>query len=335
MRGSGPQVIDATIRYARAGTCREKRNTQLPAANSAVESAIALTYSEHPKTPMTSPAPNQQIAIRELDSIADLRRAIALEKEVWSLHDADLTPLATALASRAAGAFWLGAFDGPDLVGIAYAFPSLYDGRAGFHSHLLAVRESHRKDGLGYRLKMAQREHALALGVGEITWTFDPLLSRNAHLNFSRLGVISQKYIADFYGPQTSSPLHVNGTDRLWVTWPLGSKRVEVRLRGNDGRAESMDALKHLEPLVRFDGKSRPALADLPAAILRQRIAIEIPGDIARMEQDEMSLAREWRTATRTAFTTALQAGFVVKEFCRFVRGQQGPGAYLLERRTP
>ena len=284
---------------------------------------------------MPSPAPNRQIAIRELESIADLRRAIALEKQVWGLHDADLTPLTTAIASRAAGAFWLGAFDGPELVGIAYAFPSLHDGRAGFHSHLLAVRESHRKDGVGYRLKLAQREHALALGVGEITWTFDPLLSRNAHLNFSKLGVISQKYTADFYGPQTSSPLHVNGTDRLWVTWPLGSTRVEVRLRGNDSRAESLDALKHLDPFVRFNGEGIPVFADASAALSRQRIAIEIPGDIARMEQDDMSLAREWRTATRTAFIAALQAEFVVKEFCRFIRGQQGPGAYLLERAAP
>ncbi len=284
---------------------------------------------------MPSAAPNPQIAIRELDSIGDLRRAIALEKEIWSLHDADLTPLTTAIASRAAGAFWLGAFDGPDLVGIAYAFPSLHDRLPGFHSHLLAVAASHESRGIGYHLKLAQREHALALGIGEITWTFDPLLSRNAYLNFSKLGVISEKYIADFYGPQTSSPLHKNGTDRLWVMWQLGSKRVEARLRGNDSRAESMDALKHLEPLVRFDGKSRPVLADIPSAISRQRIAIEIPAHIDRIELDDGALASEWRAATRTAFTAALQAGFVVNEFCRFVRGQQGPGAYLLEKSAP
>jgi predicted GNAT superfamily acetyltransferase len=284
---------------------------------------------------MISPAPNPQIAIRELASIADLRRAIALERQIWGLHDADLTPLTTAIASRAAGAFWLGAFDGQELVGIAYAFPSLHDGRAGFHSHLLAVDASHERRGIGYRLKLAQREHALALGISEITWTFDPLLSRNAHLNFSRLGVISGKYIPDFYGPQTSSPLHANGTDRLWVTWPLGSKRVEARLRGNDSRAETLDALKHLEPLVRFNGNAIPVLADASAALSRQRVAIEIPGDISRIEKDDVPLAREWRASTRTAFIAALRAGFMVKEFCRFIRGQQGPGAYLLERSAP
>ncbi len=285
-----------------------------------------------PKTLVRIPASKPNLVIRELDSIPDLLRALHLEKDVWGLHDADVTPLTTAIASRAAGAFWLGAFDDADLVGIAYAFPSLHNGRFGFHSHLLAVRPSHRGTGIGYRLKLVQRDRALALGVGEITWTFDPLRSRNAHLNFGRLGVISDKYIADFYGPQTSSPLHVNSTDRLWVTWQLGSRRVGQRLQGGEFRPEALDALKHLEPLVRFNGDSRPVLPDVATAVSRQRVAIEIPGDIGCIEQENLPLAREWRVATRTAFTAALESGFIVKEFCRTIRGHQGPGAYLLEK---
>jgi len=277
-------------------------------------------------------ATKPNLLIRELESIPDLLLAVQLEKEVWGLNDADVTPLTTAIASRAAGAFWLGAFEGADLIGVAYAFPSLHDGRTGFHSHLLAVRSSHRGFGIGYQLKLAQRQGALALGVGEITWTFDPLRSRNAHLNFGRLGVISDKYIPEFYGAQTSSPLHVNGTDRLWVSWQLGSKRVDQRLQGKEFRSEILDVLEHLEPLVRFNGDSRPVLADVATAVSRQRIAIEIPCDIDRMEQETLSLAREWRLATRAAFSAALQSGFVVKEFCRTIRGQQGPGAYLLQR---
>jgi predicted GNAT superfamily acetyltransferase len=200
---------------------------------------------------------------------------------------------------------------------------------------LLAVRESHWHREVGYRLKLAQRERVLKLGVNEISWTFDPLRSRNAHLNFARLGVISQKYLVDFYGPQTSSPLHANGTDRLWVRWQLGSQRVGDRLRARDPRVEVLDALSHLEPLVRFNGDGVPVTADVPTALSRQRVAIEIPGDIDRMEQADMALARRWREATRGAFTATVQAGFVVKEFCRSIRGQQGPGAYLLEKSAP
>lgn len=274
-----------------------------------------------------------EFVIRELESIPDLRRAIQLEKEVWGLSDLDVTPLTTAIAAQAAGAFWLAAFDGADMVGIAYAFPSLHHGRPGFHSHLLAVSDPYGHRGIGYKLKLAQRERALALGVGEITWTFDPLRSRNAHLNFTKLGVMSEKYITDFYGPQTSSPLHVNGTDRLWVTWQLGTRRVGERLQEKDPRAEALDALRHLEPLVRFNGDGVPVLSDVPTALSRQRIAIEIPGDIDRIEHDNMPLARIWREATRTAFNAAVQSGFVVREFCRSIRGQQGPGAYLLEKK--
>ena len=278
---------------------------------------------------------NPQLVIRELESISDLRRAIQLEQQVWDLSDVDVTPLTTAIAAQAAGAFWLGAFDGTDLVGIAYAFPSLHHGRPGFHSHLLAVRDPYGHRGIGYKLKLAQRERALALGVGEITWTFDPLRSRNAHLNFAKLGVLSDKYIIDFYGPRTSSLLHANGTDRLWVTWQLGTRRVGDRLQGKDMRAEALDTLMHLEPLVRFNGDGVPVQADVPTALSRQRIAIEIPGDIDLIERDDMPLARKWREATRAAFTAAVESGFLVREFCRSIRGQQGPGAYLLEKEEP
>jgi predicted GNAT superfamily acetyltransferase len=199
---------------------------------------------------------------------------------------------------------------------------------------MLGVHPSHRSLSIGYRLKLAQRQKALALGIKEITWTFDPLRARNAHLNFGRLGVISNDYRVDFYGPQTSSPLHRNGTDRLWVTWYLSDPRVESRVRGKDVRLENLDTLTHLEPLISFNGNGRPAISDLPRALARQRVAIEIPGDMDRTEAEDSALAREWRLATRSAFSESLRAGFIVKEFVRSIRGQQGPGAYLLEKNT-
>lgn len=270
--------------------------------------------------------------IRDLESLADLEQVLHLEKEVWGLDAADATPLTLAVALKAAGSIWLGAFDSGQLVGFALSFPSLEHGRIGLHSHMLAVRASHRGHSLGYELKLAQRQRALALGIKEMTWTFDPLRSRNAHLNFHQLGVICDSYRADFYGPRTSSPLHRNGTDRLWVTWHMADPRVEQRLKGKDARAEVLDALAHLEPLIRFDGTGLPAEANLSQALSRQRIAIEIPGDIGPIESEDPGRAREWRLATRKAFTEALAAGFAVKEFCRSIRGHQGPGAYLLEK---
>lgn len=272
------------------------------------------------------------IVIRDLETIPDIEALLRLEKEVWGLDDADVSPLTLVVALKAAGSILLGAFERGQLVGFALAFPSFEHGKIGLHSHMLAVRPSHREYGLGFRLKLAQRERALAMGISGMTWTFDPLRSLNAHLNFSKLGVVSDSYRIDFYGPQTSSHLHTNGTDRLWVTWHMAYSRVQDRLNSREKLSEAVDAVKYLDPLVRFDGDGKPAAGDLAASLSKQRVVIEIPRDIGRIENTDKELARQWRLATRYAFTAALDAGFVVKEFCRSIRGQQGPGAYLLER---
>ena len=280
---------------------------------------------------------NPPVTIRDLESFDDLKQAEALEQEVWQLSDRDTMPSTLTIATRAAGSLWLGAFHGARLVGLAFGFLGVEHGRLTVHSHLLAVHPSYRNSDLGYKLKLAQRDRALTMRIegcrlAEITWTFDPLQSSNAHLNFAKLGVISECYKIDFYGPETSSVLHQNGTDRLWVRWPLASRRVQARLQAKDNRAEMLDALKTLVPLVHFNGDGKPVRSDLSLALQRQRIAIEVPSHIGSVEAKDPALAREWRLATRWAFTEALKAGFFVAEFCRTVRGQQGPGAYLLEK---
>jgi len=285
----------------------------------------------------------KSIIIRDLHSLDDLKQVEAVEKEVWNSSDLDILPVTFIIAAKEAGNLWLGAFDGPRMAGFAFAIFGFEHGKLSIHSHMLAVRPAYRDSDIGYRLKLAQRDRALAMRVGsslpsvrieEITWTFDPLQSKNAHLNFAKLGVVSDRYKADFYGPETSSPLHQNSTDRLWVRWPVATRRVEDRVRGKDPRPEMLDALSHLQPLVQFNGEGKPARADLSAALGRQRIAIEIPSDIGTLEQKDLALAKEWREATRWAFTEALKAGFFVAEFCRTVRGQQGPGVYLLQKGT-
>ena len=279
-----------------------------------------------------SDAPAKSVTIRDLQSIEDLGQAEALEKEVWGLADRDVMPLALMIATMEAGSVWVGAFDGVKLAGFAFGFLAMESGHLTLHSHMLAVREPYRDLDLGYKLKLAQRERALAMHVSEMTWTYDPLQSRNAHLNFGKLGVVSETYKIDFYGPETSSVLHQNGTDRLWVRWPLASRRVRDRLQGKDYRPEVLDVFSRLQPLVQFNGDGKPLRNDLPAALARQRIAIQIPSDIGDVEQKDPGLAREWRAATRWAFTEALRASFFVAEFARTVAGKQGPGNYLLEK---
>ncbi|MBS1853443.1 MAG: GNAT family N-acetyltransferase [Acidobacteria bacterium] len=279
-----------------------------------------------------------KIVIRDLDGLEDFAQAEAVEREVWTLADIDVMPTLLAIAMKAAGSLWVGAFDGKRMVGFAFGFPALEHGKLTIHSHSLGVLAAYRQFDVGFQLKLAQRERALALRIADMSWTFDPLQSRNAHLNFAKLGVICQSYRPDFYGSSSSSALHQNGTDRLWVRWPMATRRVRERIErklGKGSRAEMLETLQRLLPLVQFRADGKPQRNDLAEALGRQRIAIEIPGDIGAIESEDAALALEWRLATRWAFQEALQAGFFVAEYCRTVRGQQGPGAYLLEKAPP
>lgn len=274
----------------------------------------------------------QNILLRDLASYDDLVQVRAVEKEVWGLGEEDTLPMTLAIALQASGSIFVGALDRDKLVGFAFGVFGREHGQTTIHSHELAVLQPYRHHDLGLKLKLAQRERAIALGIREMTWTYDPLQSPNAHLNFAKLGAVSDTYKVNFYGPETSSVLHRNGTDRLWVRWLLDSRPVRDRAAGKDARPEVLDALRHLAPLVAFNGDGRPARGDVQESLARQRVSIEIPGDILEVERTDMGLAREWREATRWAFTEAIAAGFYVAEFCRAIRGQQGPGAYLLER---
>jgi predicted GNAT superfamily acetyltransferase len=271
------------------------------------------------------PAPT--IVIRDLETIEDLRKVEPVEREVWGLADRDVAPMTLLIACKEAGSILVGAFDGNALVGFAFAFPSIEHGGLAMHSHMLALLPQYRDLDLGYKLKLAQRQRALEKGITKMSWTFDPLQSRNAHFNFAKVGVLSDCYRIDFYGHDSSSVLHQNGTDRLWLTWPMDSGRVERRLscREQSTRELPSDAV----PVVMAELGGRPCHGRFPAALATKKASIAIPNDIVSLEGRDSAVAWEWRLATRWAFTELMKAGFVVTDYHR--RGGQGIGAYLLE----
>ena len=175
--------------------------------------------------------------IRPVRTIEEFLAVEGLQQTVWNVVDRELVAALHLIPSCAVGAILLAAFDGDRMIGFVYGFPGFEGSQRIIHSDMLAVLPEYRGSGLGQRLKLAQRDAALERGVEKITWTFDPLQARNAHLNFNRLGVTADRYLRDFYG-QTSSPLHRGiGTDRLWVTWDLvrpapsremGGRRIEI-----------------------------------------------------------------------------------------------------------
>ena len=170
------------------------------------------------------------IVIRKCSGIDEMRACVDLQKEVWNFTDAELVPLRLFVVAEKVGGQVIGAFEGNDLIGFALAVPGARRGHAYLHSHMLAVRASHRNSGLGRRIKLFQRDDALGRGFELVEWTFDPLEIKNAHLNMMRLGAITRRYNINQYGI-TSSPLQGGlPTDRLVAEWWLRSKRVHKLL---------------------------------------------------------------------------------------------------------
>jgi predicted GNAT superfamily acetyltransferase len=173
---------------------------------------------------------DDSVVIRHCHGIEELRTCVALQKEVWNFADADLVPLRMFVVAEKVGGQVMGAFEGKEMVGFALSVPGTRSGHVYLHSHMLAVRKDHRNSGLGRRLKLLQREDALAHGIELIEWTFDPLEIKKAYLNIEKLGAIARRYNINQYGI-TSSPLQGGlPSDRLIAEWWLKSKRVETLL---------------------------------------------------------------------------------------------------------
>jgi predicted GNAT superfamily acetyltransferase len=270
------------------------------------------------------------IVIRDIDLISQIRQVEELQKEVWGFSDRDVVPTDQLLVAKEVGGLLIGAFVEESLVGFVYAMLSTEQDRLQFHSHMLAVKPDYRNLGLGYKLKLAQRERALARGITRMTWTFDPLQCMNAHFNLAKLGVVSDRYKINFYGESTSSFLHRHGTDRLWVTWLLDSERVCRRLEsGTHAHAlpAGLDTLTHLVELGSGDGPKGAQTTHLAG---QRQVFIEIPEDIGTLELRDSGLAMAWCDATRQAFTIAISAGYLVEEFYIAERDGRRFGCYGL-----
>ena len=253
------------------------------------------------------------IQIQQIDSIPQMKALEKLQQDVWGWSDLDTTPLMDFIIMRELGGTLIGAFEAENLVGFAWGFVGYDEGEVVFHSHMLAVHPHYRECGLGFRLKLAQRTAALERGFEHITWTFDPLQSTNAHLNFHKLGVVANRYKVNFYGEESSSLLHRHiGTDRLWVDWFLKSRRVSDRIDG--GQQENPPSSANRLVRCGVDGLPVSHQIDLRGVT---PVLIEIPSNIGSLQRENPESAVAWRNATRAAFADAFAAGYRVDDFVR------------------
>ncbi|HEX3556967.1 MAG TPA: hypothetical protein VIA62_27395 [Thermoanaerobaculia bacterium] len=264
-------------------------------------------------TAMTTSFPDRTdpdgLTFRPLSSVADYHACIELQRVTWGREFSDVVPLSILKIVQKAGGIVAGAFtvDGR-LLGFVLGLTGVRDGRPFHWSHMLAVDPAGRDLGLGTRLKLYQRECLLPLGIEEVQWTYDPLESRNAHLNFNHLGVGVAEYVEDMYEGELFSDLARGiGTDRFVVSWRIASERVARALR--DKRAGSEEPFRQA-PVANPGGELR----ELPAA---PRVRVEIPEDIQAVKTERPEAAAAWRESTRRAFEGYLARGYRVEAFYR------------------
>lgn len=269
------------------------------------------------------------IVIRPLTTPAELDACCALQRQVWGANFSELVPPTVLTTARRLGGVVAGAF-GPDgrMVGFVFGMTGIENGRPVHWSDMLAVAPEHWNRGIGERLKRHQRDEVLRLGVETIYWTFDPLESRNAFLNLTRLGATASEYWRDAYG-QTDSPLHRGiGTDRLVITWRIASPRVVQRLAGtlpppDLADIERLAAVNRVRQAAHGIESTEPDLG-----LAEERVRIIIPADIQALKAASPELAAEWRRITRAAFETYLGKGYQAVELVQ----QQDRSHYVLER---
>src|SRR6266516_3998723 len=241
-------------------------------------------------------APPDGLHIRHLSTHEDFVGCVALQEETWGADFSERVPAAILKVSQRLGGVTAGAFDARDqLVGFVFGMTGVENGRLVHWSDMLAVRPELRDRGIGRRLKQFQRETLLQLGVGVIYWTFDPLVARNAHFNFNRLGVDVTEYVTDMYGPNTDSALHRGaGTDRFIVATRIGEPAA-----GTHPPPPLPAVARSARVLNLSNGEGVPASPRLPDGPAEVTLRVEIPPEIDKVQAASLALAGRWRAATR------------------------------------
>lgn len=261
--------------------------------------------------------------IRLLESPQDMTVVESLQRAIWPGSETDVVPAHLLITAIHNGGVVIGAFLNEQIVGFVFGFPGLEftpDGPRPKHcSHMMGIHPNYRDSGVGFALKRAQWQMVRHQGLDHITWTYDPLLSRNAFLNVAKLGAVCNNYRRSEYGDMRDGLNAGLPSDRFQVDWWINTRRVERRLGKRARRPLKLDNFSQadLQPLYslrsRTDGLLRPPEHFAPP---EGKLALaEIPPDFGALKGTDFSLARDWRFFSREVFETTFEAGYIVTDF--------------------
>ena len=250
------------------------------------------------------------VELRALTSLEDADAILRVMIATWGHHQ--LLPREMIVALGESGNVPWGAFDEDGIVGYVLGWTG-FDPEDGLHlhSHMLATLPDRRHRGVGYALKLAQRARCLDQGISIVRWTFDPLLSRNAHFNLAKLGATADRFLPNFYGEMTDTLNQGERSDRLVVRWDLAAEPDGP----TEGAGVSEVLGRHGDEILPTPTEVRPP-AGGPALI-------RIPREYHDLREHDRGLADAWRDATARAFEACFDAGLVVT-------GYTGDATYVL-----
>lgn len=272
--------------------------------------------------------------IRLLHTPEEMLQAEVLQQAIWPGEAVEIVPAHVLLTAAHNGGQVAGAFVGGALIGFTWGFLGLDDRvsppRIKLCSHQLGVLPACGGAGIGRALKCFQRRICQAQGIDLITWTYDPLLARNAQLNIARLGAVCNTYLPDLYGPLRDGLNAGLPSDRFQVDWWINTPRVADRLAAppqTGGLAEWLAAGATWGNPSGREGAPRPPAPPITVPATGA-ILVEIPADLMALKAADPALALRWRLGTRTVFADLFARGYGVTDFVR----DASRSAYVLGR---
>lgn len=245
------------------------------------------------------------VVVRPLSNPMEFEQAQEVQMSAWGMGPRDAVPKEINIAINDNGGLVLGAFQGAKMIGMSITLVGSRGGKTYMYSHVTGVSKEYQSKGVGYLLKEKQRDIALERGYSLISWTYDPIIARNAYFNFRKLGVIARNYHENYYGSMNDSINKGWPTDRFLCEWFI-EPALLGRIRGL-GRHVPRDA--HIVMKVRGRGKEA-FCEDWRIDLGVGAALVEIPTDVVALKSNHPEEGMRWREATRDVFGAYFSAGY-------------------------
>lgn len=252
------------------------------------------------------------VSLRKLTTMSELERMQELEELVWGIQPVPLHQLHTVAEN---GGLIVGAFDKDSLVGFSYGFPGFSEGRVYLCSHMLAVHPDYHNKRIGETLKQEQRRLAAELGYNLLTWTYDPLETRNAYLNLHKLKGIGAAQLPNHYGEMEDTLNAGLPTDRFLVEWWIDSPHVSAP--DNLVQVPPVTVERSLLSVGTNDVGSPKVIGTGTLRNDGDVWFVPVPDAFQLLKQQDLSLAHDWRTKTRHLFDQLFRNGYAAVDIVR------------------